>query len=108
MALAGDDAALELRCDPFGVAPERALVFVTAVSIGDLARAARLVGLEVLSEIELEEDYDLPNDLIAEHPGAVSPTLYATISRPSGGWHADCGSPQPRWWRCHRRCTRPS
>ena len=79
LALARDDAAIELRRDPFGIAPERALVFVTAVSIGDFARAARLVGLEVLSEIELGEDYDLPNDLIAEHPGAVSPTLYATM-----------------------------
>ena len=78
-ALARDDAALELRRDPFGIAPERALVFVTAVPIGDFARAARLVGLEVLSEIELEEEYDLPDDLIAEHPDAVSPTLYATM-----------------------------
>ena len=78
-ALARDDAALELRRDPFGIAPERALVFVTAVPIGGFARAARLVGLEVLSEIELEEDYELPNGLIAEHSGAVSPTLYATM-----------------------------
>ena len=78
-ALARDDAALELRRDPFGIAPERALVFVTAVPIGDFARAARLVGLEVLSEIELDDDYDLPDDLIADHPGAVSPTLYATM-----------------------------
>ena len=78
-ALARDDAALELRRDPFGIAPERALVFVTAVPIGDFARAARLVGLEVLSEIELDDDYDLPDDLIAGHPGAVSPTLYATM-----------------------------
>lgn len=78
-ALARDDAALELRRDPFGIAPERALVFVTAVPIGDFARAARLVGFEVLSEIELEEDYDLPADLIAEHPNSVSPTLYATM-----------------------------
>ena len=78
-ALARDDAALELRRDPFGIAPERALVFVTAVAIADFARAAQLVGLEVLSEIELEDDYDLPDDLIAEHPGAASPTLYATM-----------------------------
>ena len=78
-ALAGEDAALELRRDPFGIAPERALVFVTAVPIGDFARAARLVGLEVLSEIELEDNYDLPDDLIADHPGAASPTLYTTM-----------------------------
>lgn len=78
-ALARDNAALELRRDPFGIAPERALVFVTAVPIAGFARAARLVGLEVLSEIELEEDYDLPDDLVIEHRSAVSPTLYATI-----------------------------
>lgn len=76
-ALARDDAALELRRDPFGIAPERALVFVTAVPIGDFARAAQLVGLEVLSEIELDDGYDLPDDLIADHTGAVSPTLLA-------------------------------
>ena len=78
-AFAGDDATLELRSDPFGIAPERALVFVSAVRIGDFARAARLVGLEVLSEIELDDDYDLPDDLIAERPEAVSPTLYTTM-----------------------------
>ena len=78
-ALARDDAVLELRRDPFGIAPERALVFVTAVPIADFARAARLVGLELLSELELESDYDLPDDLITEHLGTVSPTLYATM-----------------------------
>ena len=78
-ALARDDAALVLRRDPFGIAPERALVFVTAVAITDFARAARLVGLEVLSEIELEDNYGLPDDLIVEHAAAVSPTLYATM-----------------------------
>ena len=78
-ALSREDATLVLRYDPFGIAPERALVFVTAVPIGNFARAARLVDLEVLSEIELEEDYGLPDDLIAEHAGAVAPTLYATM-----------------------------
>ena len=78
-AFAGDDATLELRGDPFGIAPERALVFVSAVRISDFARAARLVGLEVLSEIELDDDYRLPDDLIAERPEAVSPALYTTM-----------------------------
>ena len=68
-----------MRSDPFGIAPERALVFISAVRIGNFARAARLVGLEVLSEIELDDDYDLPDDLIAERPEAVSPTLYTTM-----------------------------
>ena len=78
-ALAREDATLELRRDPFGIAPGRALVFITAVPIGDFARAARLVGLEVLSEIELEEDYDLPDDLITKNPRAVAPTLYTSM-----------------------------
>jgi len=78
-ALARDDAALELRRDPFGIAPERPLVFVTTVLIDNFARAARSIGLEVLSEVELQEDYDLPDDLIAENRGAASPTLYATM-----------------------------
>ena len=78
-ALARDDATLELRRDPYGIAPERALVFVTAVPIGDFARAARLVGFEILSEIELGGAYELPDDLITENPGNVSPTLYATM-----------------------------
>ena len=109
-ALARDDAALELRRDPFGIAPERALVFVTAVPIGDFARAARLVGLEVLSEIELDDDYDLPDDLIAEHPGTVSPTLYATMptqdafNRLLRLWHRyqaghDAEHEYAPWWR---------
>ena len=109
-ALARDDAALELRRDPFGIAPERALVFVTAVAIADFARAARLVGLEVLSEIELENDYDLPDDLIAEHLGAVSPTLYATMptqdafNRLLRLWHRYQANREPErgyapWWR---------
>ena len=64
---------------PLALHPERALVFITAVPIGDFGRAARLVGLEVLSEIELEEDYDLPDDLIAENASAVAPTLYTSM-----------------------------
>ena len=79
-ALARGDAALELRRDPFGIAPERALVFVTVVSIADFARAAKSVGLEVLSEIELEAEYALPDDLMpVEYTGSVSPTLYTTM-----------------------------
>jgi len=78
-ALASENAALELRSDPYGIAPERALVFVTAIPIANFARAARLISLEVLSEIELEEDYNLPEDLIVEHQSAAPPTLYATM-----------------------------
>ena len=77
--LAHGNATVELRQDPFGIAPERALVFVTAVPINDFARATQLVGLEILSEIALATDHELPDDLIVEHPDAVSPTLYATM-----------------------------
>lgn len=78
-ALAGADVTLILRQDPFGIAPERAIVFVTAVPIGNFVRAARLVDLEVLSEIGLGTDYPLPDDLIVADSGAVNPTLYATM-----------------------------
>lgn len=109
-ALARDDAALELRRDPFGIAPERALVFVTAVSIDDFARAAQLVNLEVLSEIELGEDYDLTDDLIDKHQDAASPRLYATmptqdsLDRLLRLWRryqkgSDAERGYARWWR---------
>lgn len=78
-ALDREDAAVELRRDPFGIAPERALVFVTAVSISDFARAARLVNLEIISEIELEDDYQFPDDRFDEFQSSTSPTLYATM-----------------------------
>ena len=78
-ALAGDDATVILRSDPFGIAPERALVFVTAVPIRDFARAARLVKLEIISEFDLENDHQLPDDLIAEFQGPASPMLYTTM-----------------------------
>lgn len=78
-ALAADDPALELRQDPNGIAPERALVFVTAAAIQDFARVARDVGLEIVLEMELEPVE--PDDDFAPAGGAqtLSPTLYATI-----------------------------
>lgn len=96
-ALARDDSALELRRDPAGVAPERALVFVTAVPIGDFVRAARLTGLEVLGEIELEDDYELPDGLIAEHTDATTPTLYTTMPT------QEALERLLRLWRAHQR-----
>lgn len=68
-----------VRRDPFGIAPERALVFVTAVPINNFASAARRVNLEVLSEFELGEEYVLPDDLISQGQDQVNPTLYATM-----------------------------
>ena len=78
-ALASGDATVILRSDPFGIAPERALVFVTAVPIRDFARSARLVQLEIISEFDLEVDHQLPDDLIAEFKRPASPMLYTTM-----------------------------
>ena len=61
-ALATDDPEFVLREDPAGIAPERALVFITAGSVQNFARAARHIGLEVFAEIELEEIEDFFTD----------------------------------------------
>ena len=78
-ALSSDDPLIALRQDPTGVAPERALVFVTAGSISDFAKVAQRAGLEVFAEDELEAIDDYPEGF---EPGASSKlarTLYATI-----------------------------
>ena len=79
-ALRADDPGAVLRADPAGIAPERALVFVTAGSVQGFARAARDIGLEVFTETDLEEIEDFPEGF--EPPGAagaLSRTLYATM-----------------------------
>jgi len=78
-AFAEEDPEVILRRDPGGIAPERALVFVTAVPISDFVRAARLVGLEVLAELDPDDDYALDEELIVENREMASPTLYATM-----------------------------
>ena len=78
-AFAEEDPEVILRRDPGGIAPERALVFVTAVPISDFVRAARLVGLEVLAELSLDDDYALDEELLVENREMASPTLYATM-----------------------------
>ena len=78
-ALSREDPAIELRRDPFGIAPERALVFVTAAPISNFVRAAKRVGLEVLSETDLDETYPIADDLITQNEDAINPTLYATM-----------------------------
>ena len=60
-ALDADDPELVLRSDPAGIAPERALVFVTAGSIQNFARAASKIGLEVFAETELEDTEEFPD-----------------------------------------------
>ena len=62
-----------------GSPPSALLVFVTAVPISNFVRAARLVGLEVLAELDLDDDYALDEALLAPHREMASPTLYATM-----------------------------
>jgi len=78
-ALERDDAAVELRDDPLGIAPDRALVFVTAGAINDFVQAAERAGLSVISEIEYELD-DISDDFSPPKENApFSPVLYATM-----------------------------
>ena len=77
-AFQGDDASVVLRQDPAGIAPERALVFVTAVPISNFIRAAETLGIEVFSEVNLE-DYEVDEHLLEINPQLAMPTLYATM-----------------------------
>ena len=79
-ALATDDPEFVLREDPAGIAPERALVFITAGSVQNFARAARQIGLEVFAETELDEMEDFPEGFEpAGDADTLSRTLYATM-----------------------------
>lgn len=72
--------AVALRQDPTGIAPERALVFVTAGSIADFARAARDAGLEIFTELELDELEEFPDGFEpARGAATLARTLYVTI-----------------------------
>lgn len=71
---------ISLRDDPAGIAPERALVFVTAGMISGFARAAKKVGLEVFTEAEIEPIEAFPEGFKPTKDGApLERTLYATI-----------------------------
>ncbi|MDF1600954.1 S8 family serine peptidase [Mesorhizobium sp. YIM 152430] len=79
-AFASDDPLVALRQDPAGIAPERALVFVTAGSVANFAKVAREAGLEVFSEEELETLEDYPEGFQpAGDAASLARTLYATI-----------------------------
>ena len=57
--LASDESGLSLRVDPSGIAPERALVFEVAGSIGDFYQLVRrLRGMEFLADEETAFDPD--------------------------------------------------
>lgn len=100
-AFSSDDPLVALRQDPAGIAPERALVFVTAGSVANFAKVAREAGLEVFSEEELEAIEDYPEGF---HPAGDSTTLartlYATI--PTLGSFERMLS----LWRAHQRGER--
>ena len=74
------DPGFVLRQDPTGIAPERALVFVTAGSVQNFARAAQAIGLDVFAETDLEDIEDFPAGFQpARGTEALSRTLYATM-----------------------------
>jgi subtilase family protein len=109
-ALAGDNASIALRQDPSGIAPERALVFITAGEIQGFAKAAEDVGLELITELDLETTEDFPDGFEPAGGGAsLSPELYATMptvesfDRLLALWRGYLqNSPAPRgsapWW----------
>lgn len=78
-ALAEDDSELILRQDPAGIAPERALVFETIVPIANFKKAAERIHLEVLIESDLDDDYEVREDLVDNYIDNASRTLYATM-----------------------------
>ena len=100
-ALASEDGAFQLRADPGGIAPERALVFVTAGPVSQFARIAVNAGLEVISEIDLDDDFELPDDLVLADDDLANATLYATM--PS----QEAFTTLLRLWRAYQRGDGP-
>ncbi len=79
-ALKTDNPDVVLHADPTGIAPERALVFITAGSVQHFARVARDIGLEVFTETELEATEGFPEGFTPPGEDAtLSRTLYATM-----------------------------
>lgn len=101
-ALDGEEASVELRADPAGVAPERALVFVTAGEIQGFARAAQAVGLDVVMELGLEATEEVPEGFTPPAADAVlHPILYATVPT------LDTLEQILRLWRAYQTGERP-
>ena len=79
-ALDSHDPEFVLRQDPTGIAPERALAFVTAGNIQNFSGSARKIGLEVIAENDIGEIEDFPDGF--EPAGGATTlerTLYATM-----------------------------
>lgn len=78
-AFQGEAPDVLLRHDPSGIAPERALVFETLLPIQNFQKAAERIGFELLIEDRLDDEYEIPDELVDEYVGAAAPTLYATM-----------------------------
>lgn len=78
-AFRSDSPEVFLRQDPAGIAPERALVFEAVLPIQNFQKAAAKAGFELLIEGRLEEDYDIPDELVDDYVENAQPTLYATM-----------------------------
>ena len=79
-ALDSHDPEFVLRQDPTGIAPERALVFVTAGNIQNFSRSAKKIGLEVIAEHDTEEIEDFPDGFEpVDGATTLERTLYTTI-----------------------------
>ncbi|WP_226946393.1 hypothetical protein [Roseobacter sp. TSBP12] len=68
-----------LRQDPAGIAPERALVFEAILPIQNFQKAAAKIGFELLIEDRIDDDYEIPEELVDENIENAQPTLYATM-----------------------------
>lgn len=78
-AFQGEAPDVLLRQDPSGIAPERALVFESILPIQNFQKAAARIGFELLIEDRLDDDYEIPDELVDEYVDAATPTLYATM-----------------------------
>ncbi len=76
-AINKEGSIVELRSDPLGIAPERALVFETAGEIQGFIRAARAVGLSVISQSDHTADF--LDEFYYEDGQPLKPSLYATM-----------------------------
>lgn len=108
-AFRGENPDFLLRQDPAGIAPERALVFETILPIQNFQRAAAAIGFELLIEDRLDDDYEIPEELVDENVANAQPTLYATMPTDAdlrilvSMWNAyQAGEQAPRgrapWW----------
>ena len=78
-AFRGENPDFLLRQDPAGIAPERALVFEAILPIQNFQKAAARIGFELLIEDRIDDDYEIPEDLVDENVENAQPTLYATM-----------------------------